>query len=67
MPSPNVRYERPTKDEFDRIRRWAVHVLNVGDRAVTVDMLAAALQTVGWAHQGELLDALRAERERRAK
>lgn len=65
--SPNVRYGKPTKEDFDEIRDWATRTLGVGERTVTVDILGAALNTVGSAHRDELLQAIRDEIARKGK
>lgn len=65
MPSPNVRFERVTKQQFDQIRDWVVEQLDVGKRKVTIDILAAAMLAVVQAHPGELLDAVREQQELR--
>lgn len=67
MKSPNVRYERATKKQFDQIHGWVVDELDVGKRSVTIDILAAAMQELALAHPEELLQAVRQQWAQRAK
>lgn len=65
MSSPNIRLERDTKKQFDRMKDWVVDQLDVGKRQVTIDIFAAAIQEVAKAHPEELLDAVRQQQELR--
>ena len=67
MGSPNVRLERATKKQFDRLHDWSVDELDVGKRSVTFDILAAAMVQVCEQNPQALLAAIREQWAHRAK
>lgn len=63
--SPNMRMKEDTKKRFKRRQEWAMKELGVGARKVSQDIMFAAQDRVVGDHPRELLEAIRAEWQRR--